>query len=346
MDRQSITPTRFNLIYRSRRKRLWGLFWLTFGLGIFLEAPSEPGRYVVVLMAVVSGLYLVGHVHRMQLNPLAGKLSRERGWLIPFTRESYPVSKIRGITLKHRLRSSSDAHSSDFPIHLSGIKDAVIAHPRDLYFARQLAEALAQALGKPLNNRVYRVSSLRQPDELDRSVMDRWCQGDKPPEPAVLPVDSRLVVEREPQAVAFYLPVNSLNLTVILAFSLLWLLLGSLIIGWAGVRDLGVLWVFSIGGLVCGYMLLHLIGRYRLRIDRQQVTLRMGWWPRLIRMPLDEVEEYIVASDSIVLVSDNAVISLDWTSHAQDNVYLETTIPHELLRFAALAEQVNLESNR
>ena len=70
-----------------------------------------------------------------------------------------------------------------------------------------------------------------------------------------------------------------------------------------------------------------------MRIDRKQISLRLGFWPFRLRTRLDKVEEYIVAHDSIVLCGDNAVISLDWTGNVADNEYLEAVIPYELMCF-------------
>lgn len=328
-----------NLRNKPGRSILLGILIMLIGILIFLKAAKPTDKYATALIFCMVGLFLAGYINRMCLFIDKQELVHQRGLFFPLFNHSYNLNKVRCITVKEKIiedynEGSYDQYQTIYPVHLSGIKGAIAAKPRSPWRARKIAEELARALNKPMNNMVYKKSSIRAADELDMPVIERWKrEHNYPSKLPEAPANTQLDIKRSGNAFIVYLKAEHhsikfalLMLTVITAIAVV-SSSGMSISPFIYYGIFGSLYLFTV------LILLSFSGHSKFEINGKSVSFRQGLSPIKSRINLNEIEEYIVARDGIHLVGDRSSVWIHWGDNLKDSEYLEKAIPFELMRF-------------
>ncbi len=318
---------KINLKKNPGRVARTGLLLIMVGAVVLAFPGSDLPDLIFGIYIVFAGSLLVFWVHRIKVDDLTNEVLLQKGLLIPLRVKRFPITRIRKITLRETYVKGSKNDHHAYTIHLSGIKDALVLNHRDPWFARSIAERLAIALALPLDNRVYKKSSVRGPEDLDTPLIALWRKQGlsfSRPEP---PEETQLGIRNEPDLFEVTIRAEHGNIKfaipVLIAF---------------GVMDFfmflyaqyfpAVLFLFAVA--FSFNALLAFSGRSRLAITADRITFRQGLSLFRATMPLAELEEMIVSTDGINLVGDHRAIWVHWGDSLQDSAYLEKVIPYEL----------------
>ena len=90
--------------------------------------------------------------------------------------------------------------------------------------------------------------------------------------------------------------------------------------------------LFGVMSLIGGTMCLALVGRSTLTIANGGVAFRQGWFPLQNRMPINAIEEMVIAGDGITLIGDTEAIWIHWAGSKADSDYLQAAVPSQIQR--------------
>jgi hypothetical protein len=161
-----------------RTYALFGVLVVLVALLMLVDRDRSLGQAVFGVLFLVGGFSAVAYVNRLTVDAQAHELVHQRGLVVTLHSKRYPLDKVMAIRISCKVVRKNKRDRTTFPIHLSGIKGAVISNHGNPWFSRVLAEQLAMLVGVPLINRVYGESSTRPPEELDLSLIQRWIRDD------------------------------------------------------------------------------------------------------------------------------------------------------------------------
>lgn len=324
-----------------RKPRTWALFGTLVSLlaGLMLAAADRSlEQSIFGLLFLVGGIAAVAYVDRLTVEASSRELVHQRGLIVPLHSKRYALDRIRAVNVRKKIvRKGRRRQRTSFPIHLQGIKGAVVLDHGNPWFSRVIAERLASLLGVPLINRVYGTSTTRQPGDLDTPLIERWIQAevrfDMPARPTGS--DLRETVGGSSYELSMSAEFPSLKYAVVL------MLLASL----PAVLEIPPTDVFhstpyrfiAVFLSVSAVLMSALVGRSKLRISAEEVSFRQGWFPVRRKLAIRDIEELIVAGDGITLVGDAGAVWLHWGRNKRESAYLEAVVPYQILRLGRYA---------
>ena len=324
--------SKINLRRNPRTYAMFGVLLVLIAVLMLMSPDKEPKHYIFGALFLFGGLASITYLNRLIVDANAGEIIHQRGLLLPLRVERYPIRKIRNMKISEKVVRKNNKERSTYPVRLNGIRDSVVSNHPNPWFSRVIAEQLARRIRVPLDNRVYGVSSIRKSDELDVPVIRRWIrdghQFDKP----ALPATTNLIETSGPSTYELSLSAEFPKFKYVIAA--LFLMAGlavapvppAILFASTAYR-----WIAGLAFLA-GVMGLAFVGRSRLKMDAKNVVFRQGSAPFRYRIRIDEIEEFVVASDGVILIGDEKAVWVHWGKSRSDSDYLAAAIPYNLLR--------------
>jgi hypothetical protein len=299
---------------------------------------SELADLVFPALAVVAGLLLVSHRQFVQIDPANNRVMRKRGFGIAWTMRTVPLAGIRKVALTSYYVSSSNDNSSTERYRLSIIANqgGPVAEFGNRWFARRKGEQLSAALSVPFDNVLYDAHSMRQPDELDVPLVERWRQSaENAKDCPVIPTGLRLRIADDEDETQISYPANSsiVKYLVMIEVALITVLACAYLLWHGPGRFLTFAILIGVIGLFgCGIMAYS--GRSKLKIRADMIEFRQGVSPFTQQVKLMAIEEMIMSQEGIQLVSDTGAVCVDWPADSADADFLKDYLRYEMLRRA------------
>ena len=332
--------SKINLRRNPRTYVLFGVLVVLIAGLILVSPDKEPKHFVFGALFLVGGLAGAFYLNRLVLDEISGEIVHQRGFVLPVRSKRYPINKIQNIKISEKVIRRNNKDRTTYPVQLSGIRDAIVSNHPNPWFSRIIAEQLAIRIGVPLDNRVYGVSSRRQPHELDTPVVRRWIRDREQFDKPTLAATTDLIEKPGPSSYELSLSAEFPRFKyVIVAF---FLIAGLAVVGVppAAIFDsVAYRWIAGIAFLA-GVMSLAFVGRSSLKMDSEKVVFRQGYAPFHHRIRIDEIEELVVASDGVIMIGDEKAVWVHWGKSKPDSDYLAAAIPYHLHR---IGRQLNQE---
>jgi hypothetical protein len=312
---------------------LFGLPFFAIGLGCIVlgvmaalgkltsEGGEGPPFFVIIpfgLIFAAAGAGLMFGRAGIVIDKRSGTVTKWWGLLVPFKSTTFPVDKVKVVTITSEVRTSHSSKGGSrsytvYPVRLVGpSKPLVVEEPRDSDKARRRAEEVAKFLDLGIEDSSSGKKIVREAGTLDESLRDRYRREGRPRERPAEPAGSRIVSGASGSEATFDIPpkgfavIEIIVMVVAAAFAFGPLLFfGGVLFGESGPKDIGKAWPFLIffGLFMLVWMgiplamILTTIGKARAR-DRLTVS------PRELRLdrkgflrtkttiiPADELEE-------------------------------------------------------
>lgn len=296
---------------------------------------ESQGAFIFGLVVLASGLMLLVHRHYIEIDREAGILNRRRGFLFGFRVQSIPISEVEMISLIPRaVRRNEEDHVIRFRITVKGKKKATLTEISNPAAARRTCESLCKALGVPFENRVYGPSSVRNADELDLSVAERWRRARARKVPPALPAQTTLEVAHLPDELRISMPAERFNLKFVAFIAAIFGIFAAIFFPLMDKPAERVFFIlfFGASGLFLIYAALAFAGTSRVRIRNGSIEFRQGSLPNSRKIPIDEIEELIPAGDGLYLVGDAKTVWIQYSGRKPDNEYVQQYLEYEIAR--------------
>jgi|GEM_PF-4419066 len=330
-----------DLLVEPYKHYLSGFFWLSVALLIsqnisqgsvqtqFLE------RYIAVALALL-GLYRLLYRKTLVIDNEHKTLTLQKRFIFVFKKIRFSHKKAKAIVLRIKTkRTTKNNTASYFPISLLGVKNSIIYEGDSPVYARTIAEKMAITMALPFHNRVYSKNSVRSHEELNLPLLAYWEKHGLHFQPIPLPTNTQLTVKQLKNKTSISTPFNYHNLTpgllIVSMFAIATVLLVFMTKGQSMVANI----IIGVIDVLAVHMFLGFVGSSKIILSNTQISLRTGWHLNKTCCQIDSIEEYIIAPDSLVLVGDASVLSIDRTAKKEDNLYLEKMIPFYLQEIRA-----------
>lgn len=312
---------------------------ITAAIGLLLMAlaalviASARDTQAIIDMApfFVLGFLLATWRHVLMVDTREQRVIRKAGCLILFTRATVSTQHLKRLTLKEKVTHKNSTTRTRYQI-VAGNAGLIcqLKNPRQ---ARKVAEALATTLALPLDNRIYRVRSMRHPHQLDHSVAERWRTEGVRKERPFPPSDSQISVEPSATGVRISLPAEHHHLKPVALLAGAVALLAVIPYSLAGEEQRFIMHLLLAPFV---YLLLSALlaftGRSSIVVTNTHVVVRQGRSPLRRKLKLTDVEEFISARDGIYLDGDRGSAWIHWAGHKEDSLYLEALLAYEIAR--------------
>jgi hypothetical protein len=281
----------------------------------------------------------------------AGRLSSKRGVFYPFTLASFALADVKHIAL---VSCATKAYSGGtgqrhirYRLLVNGRPSSILADLGNQWHARGVDKRVSVALNVPFDNTVFGPHSLRQPNELETPLAERWQRAGEVHERPALPAGSRLVVDESGSDVLVSLPAQTYNRKWLALVMLAFFGMATLMYSTAGI---GMRWLlhvfFAMATVFFALVLLASSGRSRLRFTSRKVSFRQGLSPLSSSLEFGATEELIPAWDGIDLVGDSGRVWIHWPETEADSAFLQARVAYEIARRTGVAAAHGLEVPR
>lgn len=286
-----------------------GVLMLWIGLG-----PEAAGREVAPLKYMGGVFLAVGLV--MLLHVLRREIDRDRGLVeivwgvgLPFGRKTLSLNTWRQVRIDVvRAPGGSGQSRRIYQVALGDDEKpgCVLWGSRRYEASRRRAEEVARFVGLPLADHTGGAVSVREPEALDRPVVERWRAEGSPRAWGALPAGSRLKVRREDGALVVSLPARGFTPPIALvAMTLPGSVIVPLMVLSSGVGMGAGVWIVAafvaVPAAVCVAVISWCVGsRGEVRVDREGITVtrRLGGVRRSVYLPANELEEVVRREDA------------------------------------------------
>lgn len=310
-----------------------GIFATIAGLWLISYTNGDVQNVVLGSIFVTVGVLATGYMNRLTYNSQLDALVHQKGLVFPLLNKRYKLSKIRKITITAKQESRNSENSYQvYPIRLTGIKDAVVLKKRDPWFSRHIAEKIAKKINLPLDNRAFQKSSVRMPDELDMSLIQRWEKNGVRHSKPLMPDTSQLLTNMGVSFFEVSIKAERHNIKFALPLLLVFISLAVFLFPQSNKFPIFYYFFFGVSIPFLSTALLSFSGQSNLKITPTKASFRQGYSPFRHSIRIDEIEELIAANDGINLVGDRKAICIDWGDNKADSEYLASIIPYEIYR--------------
>ncbi len=289
-------------------------------LGVLGKMTSESGGppplvFIIpfgLIFASVGAALMFGRAG-IVIDKRSGTVTKWWGLLVPFKSTTFPIDKVKAVTITSEVRRSKNSTYTVYPVRLIGpAKPLNVEEPRDSDKARRRAEELAKFLDLGVEDSSSGKKIVREAGTLDESLRDRYRREGRPREKPAAPAGSRIVSGASGSEATFDIPpkgfgvveIIGMVLGAVFAFVPL-LFFGGMLFGESGSKDIEKAWPFLIFfGLfmlvwmgIPFAMILTTIGkakaRERLSVSPRELRLdRKGLLgTKTTIIPADELEE-------------------------------------------------------
>ncbi len=291
-------------------------------LGVLGKMTSESGEppplFVIIpfgLLFAAAGAGLMFGRAGIVIDKRSGTVTKWWGLLVPFKSKSFPIEKVKAVTITSEVRRSKNSTYTVYPVRLTGpAKPLDVEEPRDSDRARGRAEELAKFLDLGVEDSSSGKTVVREAGTLDESLRDRYRREGRPRERPAEPAGCRIMSGASGSEATFDIPpkgfgvVEIIGMVIGAVFAFVPLLFfGGMLFGESGPKglDAGKEWPFLIFiGLfmlvwmgIPFAMILTTIGkakaRERLSVSPRELRLdRKGIFrTKTTIIPADELEE-------------------------------------------------------
>ena len=196
-----------------QRQQIVGLLVMGMGLLVFSGAFQSHGpiRPDALVFVAVGALVLLLH-SGATVDPRTRRVSRWWKVLVPIWTKFVDFDEVIGVTLTRETRKSKNGSYTVYPVRVTtSDKPFLVTQGRSYQLARYHAEVVAGTVWVPLEDSSTADTVIRQPEELDESVVERLHrEGKAPQEPAPL-LTSRIAHGTEGASETFTLPRRGLR---------------------------------------------------------------------------------------------------------------------------------------
>lgn len=323
---------RINLRYRQRRATLFGVLLLLIAIPVIYSTTEQVVGHVIGWLILASSLWLIGKVNRVALDDSGEHLVHQRGFVVPFLNKRFARQRIKGVRVGARSTGSGENEGTRFPITLRGIADSVILDHRAMWFSRVIAERLARLLEVPLDNRVWGESSVRDFDELDTPLMERWRREGKTFDRPSPPVGTAIREQESPTTYGLSYPAQFPKLKYAVVACFVAAALAIVDVGASNVFHTTAYRLVASVLVLVAILMMSFIGRSRLTIDESRFTYRQGLFLLRQKIAMGEVEEMFIQFDGIGFIGDRSAVWINWSGSKDDNEYIAAVVPYQLAR--------------
>ena len=309
-----------------RSRRLLGVPMLLLG-ALCIKSGYDQAKVPTLVFGAclaVIAIVLLAERRLLVVDAQAGRLSSRRGVFYPFTLASFVLADVKHIGLvrytTNRYSGNTGQRKARYRLLVNGHADSCLAELGNQWHARGVGERVCVALNVPFDNTVYGPHSVRQPNELDTSLAERWRRAGKAHERPSLPAGSQLVVDESGSDVLVSLPAQTYNRKWLALLALAFLAMGILMYSTA---DTGMRWFlhlfFAMAAVFFVLALPACSGRSRLKFTTRKVSFRPGVSLFSSSQEFDAIEELIPAWDGIDLVGDSGRAWIHWPETEADS---------------------------
>ncbi len=316
---------------------LFGLPFLAAGIlvivmGLLGKMNMEGGGPAPLLLVIPFGLVfaLVGAGLMfgragIVIDKRSRTVTRWWGLLVPFKSETFPVEKVKAVTISREVRTSHSSKGGSrsytvYPVRLAGAAKPVdVEESRDYEKARHRAEEVAKFLEVGLEDSSTGEKVVREAGTLDESLRDRYRREERPRERPEVPAGCRILSGASGSEATFDIPpkgfavIEIIGMVLGAAFAFVPLIfLGPMFFGSSDSEgfDIEKMWplavflgVFML--LWLGFPLVMIVGtikkataRVRLTVSPRELRLerRTFLGTKALLIPADELEELEVGA--------------------------------------------------
>ncbi|MFC4311255.1 hypothetical protein ACFPN2_19305 [Steroidobacter flavus] len=302
--------------------------------GFCIWQGGEPDGLDSLIFGVCVGFFGVlaaGERRFLVVDQSAGVLIKRWGILYAFTVASLPLEQIKRVELTERHIRRRRKDTTRYAVSVAGVKQGALVEYGNEWQARSVGERLSAALRVPFDNRIYGRGSVRDSDELDMHVAERWRVSGKITERPTLPEGSPLVIDDLGTKTRVRFAANQEGFGLGVAMVVIFAVAAALFYPLFGDRFIYYV-SFGFAFLVLGSVLLALMGNSRLTFTEDAVSFRQGSAPIERSIELRAIEEMIVAGDALYLVGDSARLTIDWPATSENRAFLKAFVAYEIAR--------------
>ena len=302
--------------------------------------------WVALLLGVIFVLIGIGvagfYSHRV-LDKHGGFAQSSFGIFFSFKQTRYELSDFQQVSLHHEVRTRSSKHGSRtydvYPLRLDGRKDLNLGEWLDFTQGRQKAEAVAKYLDLPLCDSSTGETVIRQPGDLDKSLVQRLRESGEQVERPEQPPGSAVKVSSWGGETILSLPREGFNAANLMSVVAVAVFFG--FIGFQGFLDrvldarLGVVTLVVIG-VAIGLIAVGIKAFAPVKVTVDHTTLKVSrglLFARSGEMSRSQLEEFNLDDNKLTAVSDTQrlVIPL-FVSNPEDGDFVRDTILYQLSR--------------
>ncbi len=297
---------------------LFGLPFFLAGIGVIVltfvpreirggdEIPIFFGIPFGGIFAFVGSMFLFGRAG-VVIDKSSGSVTKWWGLLVPMKSTTYKISQFEKVALSKEIRRSKNSSYTVYPVKLVGSADEVdISAERDFNKGRSDAEKLAKFLNLPIHDSSEGSERIRETEELDQTVKERFESGAISNEVPETPANLKSKIEYDGATLrvdsppigfhpVFLIPI------VIVAFFEIFVLVGFVLPilrnmdngsgAWIPLAFASVFCIFPILFLV-GTILPRMLSKESITVDRHQLSVTKSWLLRKTQtIPTDQLEE-------------------------------------------------------
>ncbi|MHC4201125.1 MAG: hypothetical protein ACYSU0_14125 [Planctomycetota bacterium] len=293
-------------------------------LGVLGKMTSESGGPPPLVIIIPFGLIFASVGAGLMfgragivIDKRSGTVTKWWGLLVPFKRTTFPVEKIRAVTITSEVRRSKNSTYTVYPVRLIGPAEPLnVEEPRDSDRARRRAEELAKFLDLGVEDSSSGKKVVREAGTLDESLRDRYRREGRPRERPGEPAGCRIVSGASGSEATFDIPpkgfaaVEVIGMVIGAIFAFVPLIIGGVLLGESGPKDIEKAWPFLI--FVGLFMLVWMGIPFAMivtTIKKARARERLSVSPRELRLdrktffgtkttiiPADELEELDLGS--------------------------------------------------